>query len=339
MKKFFIIATSLALMFHTVCYGENEIELNISNFESEGEFQGYSITQEGTYSGKIEPKITIKEDSNGEGFVTENIDKISRNKVLFCVGMSYPFEEEVQDCFIDDESIVNCYNNMLNGLSSGETRVKVVLETEVQILDVTVIDPIVNTDTLTASSEDFQVQVFGDLKGADVKYAIISDDENATIDSEGNAHVPYGSGGIITVDVAGKVFAKEINGVDYKSKIWNDMQYGIQQCLGTPYMLGGFSPGAALDCSGYVSYIMNTVGLMSGRTTAQGLYNMCKKTDEPVPGDIVFFAGTYACPDYITHVGLYAGGNTMYHSGNPNQLVEISGYYAQHFVGFGTLIY
>ena len=115
------------------------------------------------------------------------------------------------------------------------------------------------------------------------------------------------------------------------------MQEAIEYCLGTPYLLGGFSPKVALDCSGYCSYVYNTVGLMSGRTTAQGLYNMCKKTDKPEPGDLVFFQGTYNCGDFITHVGLYAGDGMMYHSGNPNQKVAITGYYQQHFVSYGTM--
>ena len=64
---------------------------------------------------------------------------------------------------------------------------------------------------------------------------------------------------------------------------------------------------------------------------------MCKKTDSPEPGDLVFFQGTYNCGDFITHVGLYAGDGMMYHSGSPNQKVAITGYYVQHLVCYGTM--
>ena len=341
MKRLFLGVSLLSLAITGACYGSDEINLNIHELESEAGMNSYSISASGDYGGRVESKypVELREENDGNAYVSENIDKISRNDVLFCVGMSYPFDKEVLDCYIEDSEIINCYNSMLNGLQAGSTKAVVTFKDEVQILNVTIIDPIVNTDTIKADSEDFKINVFGDIKGADVKYDILSDSEEATIDQEGNVHVPYESGCLIKVEVAGKVFTKEINGVNYKSKLWNDMQYGIQQCLGTPYVMGGFAPGVALDCSGYVSYVYNTVGLMSGRTSAQGLYNMCKVTDTPEPGDLVFFAGTYNCPDYITHVGLYAGGNMMYHSGKPNQLTEISGYYAQHFVGFGTLIY
>ena len=138
--------------------------------------------------------------------------------------------------------------------------------------------------------------------------------------------------------MAGMEFNKKIVSNSRRKQIWDDMQGAIQQCLGTPYVYGGFTPGVGLDCSGYVSYVYNTVGLMSGRTTAQGLYNMFGLTDDPKPGDVVYFAGTYACSDYITHVGLYAGDGMMYHSGEPNTKVAIAGYYADHLVGYGSIL-
>lgn len=72
--------------------------------------------------------------------------------------------------------------------------------------------------------------------------------------------------------------------------------------IGTPYVWGGTSP-SGFDCSGFVWYAYNQVGISIPRT-ADVQFAAGRPVDDPLPGDLVFFQ-TY---DYgASHVGLYIG--------------------------------
>ena len=111
-----------------------------------------------------------------------------------------------------------------------------------------------------------------------------------------------------------------------------------EKYLGYPYVWGGSSPETFFDCSGFVCWVVNHSGWNVGRTTAQGLYDLCTPVSNPRPGDLVFFQGTYKTSDTVTHVGIYVGNGWMIHCGDPISYVEISGsYYASHFHSYGRL--
>ena len=116
-----------------------------------------------------------------------------------------------------------------------------------------------------------------------------------------------------------------------------------EKYLGYPYVFGGSSPETSFDCSGFVCYALNHSGVYSiGRTTAQGLYNACTPVDRlsALPGDLVFFTGTYDCPETVSHVGFYAGDGKMLHCGDPIQYESIdTSYWQSHFYAFGRLSY
>ncbi|WP_252249126.1 transglycosylase SLT domain-containing protein [Clostridium sp. VAP23] len=115
----------------------------------------------------------------------------------------------------------------------------------------------------------------------------------------------------------------------------------IEECLGTPYVMGGTQPGVALDCSAFVSYVFTQTGTINGRYTAQGLCDISKKVDENElkPGDLIFFQGTYDCPDAVTHVGIYVGNGMMAHSGNPCKYASFNtAYWQEHLYGYGRLL-
>jgi len=76
-----------------------------------------------------------------------------------------------------------------------------------------------------------------------------------------------------------------------------------------------------------------------GRTTAQGLYNLCTPVSsaEAQPGDLIFFVGTYSTTG-MSHVGIYVGNGQMIHCGNPIQYTSINtSYWQSHFFSFGRL--
>lgn len=80
-----------------------------------------------------------------------------------------------------------------------------------------------------------------------------------------------------------------------------------EKYLGYPYVWGGSSPSTSFDCSGFVCWVLRESGVYNiGRTTAQGIFNQSAKipSSEARPGDIIFFTGTYATSEAVTHVGI-----------------------------------
>ena len=87
--------------------------------------------------------------------------------------------------------------------------------------------------------------------------------------------------------------------------------------LGVPYVYGGSTPGAALDCSGLTQYCHRVAGISIARTSqAQG--GGGKAVSNPQPGDLV-------C--YGTHVGIYIGGGQMIHAPHTGDVVRVASVY------------
>jgi len=118
-----------------------------------------------------------------------------------------------------------------------------------------------------------------------------------------------------------------------------------EKYLGYPYVWGGSSPATSFDCSGYISWVLKQSGVYNvGRTSAQGLYNLCTPIapSDAMPGDLVFFTGTYSSASPVTHVGIYVGYingyPTMLHCGKPIQYTRIdTAYWQSHAYGFGRI--
>jgi cell wall-associated NlpC family hydrolase len=87
---------------------------------------------------------------------------------------------------------------------------------------------------------------------------------------------------------------------------------------GRPYRYGGTTP-SGFDCSGYTGYVYRKAGKKLPRTARQQ-YSATRHLSRGAvkPGDLVFFksggGGVY-------HVGIYAGGNMLWHSSRPGRPV------------------
>lgn len=111
--------------------------------------------------------------------------------------------------------------------------------------------------------------------------------------------------------------------------------------IGYPYVWGGSSPSTSFDCSGYICWVYTKSGVYNlPRTTAQGIFNQCSVVSraDAKPGDLIFFTGTYASPNPVTHIGIYVGANQMLHCGDPIGYANIdSSYWSSHFYAMGRL--
>jgi len=106
---------------------------------------------------------------------------------------------------------------------------------------------------------------------------------------------------------------------------------------GWKYKFGGSNPSTSFDCSGLMQWGFKTVGVNLPRTAAEQYRFVQKiKTEDAVPGDLVFFSNTYK--PGISHVGIYVGDGKMYHAGDPIGFAPIhSGYWQNYFTGYGRV--
>src|SRR5699024_1796308 len=103
--------------------------------------------------------------------------------------------------------------------------------------------------------------------------------------------------------------------------------------VGTPYAFGGDDPATGLDSSGFINEVFSDKGL---ERTHEGMWaNNGTKVDDPQPGDVVFFEGTYK--DGVSHSGVYVGNGNMVHAGNEDTGVEETsmeiGYWSDKYIG------
>lgn len=108
---------------------------------------------------------------------------------------------------------------------------------------------------------------------------------------------------------------------------------------GYAYVWGGANPTTSFDCSGLVQWCYGTVGIQVPHN-AQAQYDMMQHItlEEAEPGDLVFFTETMSGGNYITHVGIYVGGERMFHAGNPLGYADLtSRYWKEHYVCAGRI--
>lgn len=86
---------------------------------------------------------------------------------------------------------------------------------------------------------------------------------------------------------------------------------------GRPYRWGATGP-SAFDCSGYVGYVYRKATGKRLPRTSGAIAAAGRRVSSPRPGDIAVFSSG----GRVYHVGIYAGGGTMWHSPKPGSSVR-----------------
>ena len=142
-----------------------------------------------------------------------------------------------------------------------------------------------------------------------------------------------GKSGGVKVTYKNDISIKENGGWRYK---YGNMFYVK---LVSQYVYGGSNPNTSFDCSGLTSWCYGKAGISLPRT-AQAQYDAAQHIplSQAKAGDLVFFHSTYNAGTYVTHVGIYAGNNRMYHAGDPIGYADLtSSYWQQHLIGAGRV--
>jgi len=105
--------------------------------------------------------------------------------------------------------------------------------------------------------------------------------------------------------------------------------------IGTPYVWGGTTP-RGFDCSGFTSYVYKKAGMKTLPRTSGQQKAAVKRVSSPKVGDLIFFSANPG-GSRVTHVGIYAGNNTVMHAaGNSVKFQSLAGYWDKRVISYGT---
>lgn len=119
----------------------------------------------------------------------------------------------------------------------------------------------------------------------------------------------------------------------YKNNIQKIILEEAENWLGTPYKFGG-TDRKGVDCSGLTYNVYLSVGTVLPRTAEQQyVYTKRISLAELDIGDLIFFVNK----GKISHVGIFAGNNTMIHSSTSNGVIRqsLSNYTGLTIAGYG----
>ncbi|HEX6922706.1 MAG TPA: S-layer homology domain-containing protein [Bacillales bacterium] len=116
----------------------------------------------------------------------------------------------------------------------------------------------------------------------------------------------------------------------------NDIVRIAKQYIGVPYQWGGTTP-SGFDCSGFVGYVFDKVGVNLPRTSSQ-MWGRGERVSNLKQGDLVFFNTSGSG---ISHVGIYIGhGDFISATSDGVEVAPVHGryYWGSKYVGAKRII-
>jgi len=138
----------------------------------------------------------------------------------------------------------------------------------------------------------------------------------------------------ISVDPNGRLARNKKADTRFSDKAERALQVA-RSLRGARYRLGGTTP-EGFDCSGYVGYVMGKIGITNIPRDSHSMFKAVPAIDrkDAQPGDLVFFHGKSGS---VGHVGIFAGGNSMWHAPQSGRAVGLNPIYSSN-VTFGRVI-
>ena len=104
----------------------------------------------------------------------------------------------------------------------------------------------------------------------------------------------------------------------------NEIAQAAKSQVGAKYVYGGSSP-SGFDCSGLAQYAYAQSGVNIPRTSQEQFNGgQAVSTNNLMPGDLVFFAGSQGSISSPGHVGVYIGGGQYVQAPQTGETVKIS---------------
>lgn len=194
--------------------------------------------------------------------------------------------------------------------------------------------PNTSSEVVSQLAEGYEVQIIGINEGW---YKVTYSDKTGYIRSDllELTSSPAGNSGAVV-----KKTTSSGTSSSSASPLGSQIATYAQNFLGVPYVWGG-SSSKGFDCSGLTQYVYKQYGYSLNRTAASQLSNGTSvKYADLQPGDLVFFANTYASNEAATHVGIYIGDGNFVHAANGGVKITAlsSNYYASRYVGARRII-
>ncbi len=117
--------------------------------------------------------------------------------------------------------------------------------------------------------------------------------------------------------------AEQWHGEGEPSLIGQVLEVAASQ-IGTPYRWGGDSPDSGFDCSGFVRWVFEQLGVELPRDSrSQAAVGVVVDRQDLRPGDLLFYSRRRGSKR-VGHVGIYLGDGRFLHSPRRGQPIQVS---------------